>query len=52
MEEAQELADRIGIMKDGKLLFIGSKEELYKLTNKNNVEDSFIEVVSRGENYE
>ena len=49
MEEAQELADRIGIMKDGNLLFVGEKEELYRLTNKSNVEESFVYVVSGGE---
>lgn len=49
MEEAQELSDRIGIMMDGKLLFVGNKEELYSLTNKTNVEESFIQIVSRGE---
>lgn len=48
MEEAEALSDRIGILKDGKLLFVGSKEELYKTANKNNVEDSFIEIVSGG----
>ena len=52
MEEAESLSDRIGIMKDGKLLFVGTKEELYEKTNKNNVEDAFIEVVSGGKNYE
>lgn len=52
MEEAESLSDRIGIMKDGKLLFVGTKEELYAKTNKNNVEDAFIEVVSGGKNYE
>ena len=45
MEEASFLADRIGIMKDGKLLFKGTKEELYKATNKDNVEESFISIV-------
>ena len=49
MEEAEALSDRIGIMKDGKLLFVGTKDELFKLTNKNNVEEAFIEVVSGGE---
>ena len=52
MEEAEELSDRIGIMKDGNLLFIGNKEELFNLTNKSKVEDAFVEVVSRGEKYE
>ena len=49
MEEAEALADRIGIMKDGKLLFVGKKEELFKKTNKTSVEDAFIEVVAGGE---
>ena len=38
MEEAEELSDRIGIMKEGNLLFIGNKEELYKSTNKDKVD--------------
>lgn len=48
MEEAEALADRIGIMKDGKLLFVGTKNELFEKTKKQNVEDSFIEIVSGG----
>ncbi len=48
MEEAENLSDRIGIMKDGKLLFVGTKEELFIKTNKTNVEDAFIEMVSGG----
>ena len=48
MEEAEALSDRIGIMKDGKLLFVGTKEELFLKTNKENVEDAFIEIVSGG----
>ena len=49
MEEAESLADRIGIMKDGKLLFVGTKEELFKQTNKDTVEAAFISIVSGGE---
>ena len=49
MEEAEALSDRIGIMKDGKLLFCGSKEELYQKTGKNDVENAFIEIVSGGD---
>lgn len=52
MEEAEELSDRIGIMKEGSLLFVGSKDELYKKTNKLKVEDAFVELVSRGEENE
>ena len=52
MEEAEALSDRIGIMKDGKLLFVGAKDELYKKTEKNNIEEAFIEIVSRGDSNE
>lgn len=48
MEEAEALADRIGVMKDGKLLFVGSKQEMFDKTGKNNVEDAFVEIVSGG----
>ena len=48
MEEAESLADRIGIMKDGRLLFVGTKEELYQKTGKESVEDAFINIVSGG----
>ncbi len=49
MEEAEALSDRIGIMKDGKLLFTGTKEELYEKTGKPNVEEAFISIVSGGD---
>ena len=52
MEEAESLSDRIGIMKDGKVLFVGDKEELYSITNKKSVEEAFIEIVSRGDKHE
>ena len=46
MEEAEYLSDRLGIMKDGVLLFVGNKEELFEKTGKTNVEDAFVEIVS------
>ena len=49
MEEAEALSDRIGVMRDGKLLFVGTKEELYAKTGKSDVENAFIEIVSGGE---
>lgn len=49
MEEAQELADRIGIMQKGNILFCGCQNELYKLTNTCNIEDAFVNLVSGGE---
>ena len=51
MEEAEALSDRIGIMNQGKLHFAGSKEELYRVTGKDNVEDAFVEMVSGGKVY-
>ena len=47
MEEAEALSDRIGIMKGGKLLFVGKKEELFTRTGKSSVEDAFIELVTK-----
>ena len=49
MEEAEALSDRIGIMKDGKLLFVGTKEELFAATGKQNVEEAFIVTVNGGD---
>ena len=48
MEEAEALSDRIGVMAGGKLLFVGTKEEMYAATGKQNVEDAFIEIVTGG----
>ena len=52
MEEAESLSDRIGIMKDGNLLFVGNKEVLLKETNSKNVEEAFISIVAGGIDYE
>ena len=49
MEEAEALSDRIGVMKDGRLYFVGTKEEMFEKTEKTSVEDAFIELVSGGE---
>ena len=51
MEEAEALSDRIGIMNQGKLFFVGTKEELYRVSGKENVEDAFVEIVSGGKQY-
>ena len=48
MEEAEALADRIGIMAKGKLLFCGTKDELFALTNKNSVEEAFVFLAEGG----
>ena len=48
MEEAEALADRIGILKDGQLLFVGKKEELFAQTGVASVEAAFIRIVEGG----
>ena len=45
MEEAEALSDRIGIMKDGRLLAVGSAEELKKRANEEHFEAAFISIV-------
>lgn len=49
MEEAEALSDRIGIMKDGKLLFVGTKEALFDATGTQSVEEAFLRTVSGGD---
>ena len=51
MEEAEALADRIGIMKQGKLLFVGDKETLYAQTQTASVEDAFIKIITGEDNH-
>lgn len=45
MEEAEALSDRIGIMKDGKLLVLGTDDEIKKLAGKEKFEDAFVAIV-------
>ena len=45
MEEAEVLSDRIGIMKSGKLLAVGTVEELNKRAGTNNFEAAFVSIV-------
>ncbi len=48
MEEAEALSDRVGIMKEGKLIAVGSVDELKARAGKARLEDAFISVI-RGE---
>lgn len=45
MAEAEALSDRIGIMKDGKLLTVGTAAEIKKATGTDNFEEAFIKIV-------
>jgi ABC-2 type transport system ATP-binding protein len=45
MEEAQALSDRIGIMKDGRLLVVGTARELMDRTGTDQFERAFISIV-------
>lgn len=49
MEEAQYLSDRIGILKDGRLLVTATPKELMEKTSTDTVEQAFIVMVKEGE---
>lgn len=48
MEEAEELSDRIGIMKSGSLLAVGTVEEWKAMAGANDFETAFVSVVKEG----
>ena len=52
MEEAEALSDRIGIMKNGKLLVVGSAQELMEKTSTKHFEQAFVSIVKEGEGCE
>ena len=45
MEEAEALSDRIGIMKDGKLLACDTPDAIKSLTGEDSIEKAFIKIV-------
>lgn len=45
MEEAEALSDRVGIMKSGKLIAVGTPEELNEKTGTTRLEDAFLKTV-------
>ena len=49
MEEAEALSDRVGVMKDGKLLACGSPAELMERTHTTRLEDAFLRIVKEGQ---
>jgi len=45
MEEAEALSDRIGIMKEGRLLAAGTAEELKQIAGTDDFESAFVSIV-------
>lgn len=48
MEEAEALCDRIGVMKNGKLLAVGTAKELVDKADAENFETAFVKIVKEG----
>lgn len=48
MEEAEVLSDRIGIMKNGSLLAVGTAEELIGVAGTEDFESAFVSIVKEG----
>ena len=48
LEEAQELSDRIGIMRDGRLLATGTVAELNALAGTDDFETAFVTIIKEG----
>lgn len=46
MEEAENLSDRVGIMKDGRLLALGTAEELKATAKTEKFEDAFVAIIN------
>ena len=49
MHEAESLSDRVGIMANGKLLAVGTSNELITQTGAQNFEDAFVKIATGGE---
>ncbi len=45
LEEAEALSDRVGVMKDGRLLALGTPEELKRQTDSARFEEAFVKLI-------
>ena len=45
LEEAEEMCDRLAVMKDGRLVAVGTKEEIKKAAGVNDLEAAFVKLV-------
>lgn len=48
MEEAEALSDRVGIMRSGQLLALGTAEEIRAQAGTEKFEDAFVKLVKEG----
>lgn len=48
MQEAEALSDRIGVMKDGRLLAVGTVQELKIMTDTDDFESAFVSIIKEG----
>jgi ABC-2 type transport system ATP-binding protein len=46
MEEAEALSDRIGIMKNGRVIVTGTAKSLMKQVKASTFEDAFVKIVT------
>jgi len=52
MQEVSAVSDEILVIHDGKVCASGSEQELNEQTQQNNLEDSFVHIVTDGEGHE
>ena len=50
MDEAQTLADKVGVMQNGRLLVVGSPSQIVNQTGATNLEQAFVKIVGGGVN--
>ncbi len=48
LEEAEALSSRIGIMSEGRLVAVGTSDELRKTAGRDSFEDAFVELCTKG----
>ncbi len=48
LEEAQEMCDRLAVMKDGKLITVGSADDIIKEAGADDLEAAFVKLVKEG----
>ena len=49
MEEAEELSDRIGIMKNGRMLYVGTPDEIKAKSAEGSFEKAFVNIIKESE---